>query len=117
MLLSAPEGELLAVMKDGTVGFRRDDSLEFSFGVKLPAGKKVKVEIVGEPEKTSLFLDGQPAGTAVLKNFSDKSKFSDNFKHRPQSAPFHVHSASEGTWLLLQEGVPYERTAVVIPGM
>ncbi|MFR4222964.1 MAG: hypothetical protein ACLT38_04430 [Akkermansia sp.] len=26
VLLAAPEGELLAVMKDGTVGFRRDDS-------------------------------------------------------------------------------------------
>ena len=85
VLLAAPEGELLAVMKDGTVGFRRDDSLEFSFGAKLPVGKKVKVEIVGEPEKTSLLLDGEPAGTAVLKNFSDKSKdFSDKFKHRPK---------------------------------
>ena len=41
--------------------------------------------IVGEPEKTSLLLDGEPAGTAVLKNFSDKSKdFSDKFKHRPK---------------------------------
>ena len=85
VLLSAPEGELLAVMKDGTVGFRRDDTLEFSFGAKLPVGKKVKVEIVGEPEKTSLFLDGQPAGTAVLKSFSDKSKdFIENFKNRPK---------------------------------
>lgn len=85
VLLSAPEGELLAVMKDGTVGFRRDDSLEFSFGAKLPVGKKVKVEIVGEPEKTSLLLDGEPAGTAVLKSFSDKTKnFSDEFKHRPK---------------------------------
>lgn len=90
VLLSAPEGELLAVMKDGTVGFRRDDSLEFSFGVKLPVGKKVKVEIAGEPEKTSLFLDGQPAGTAVLKSFSDKSKdFIEQFKNRPK-----VHRSS-----------------------
>lgn len=90
VLLSAPEGELLAVMKDGTVGFRRDDSLEFSFGVKLPVGKKVKVEITGEPEKTSLFLDGQPAGTAVLKSFSDKSRdFIEQFKNRPK-----VHRSS-----------------------
>lgn len=90
VLLSAPEGELLAVMEDGTVGFRRDDSLEFSFGVKLPVGKKVKVEIAGEPEKTSLFLDGQPAGTAVLKSFSDKSKdFIEQFKNRPK-----VHRSS-----------------------
>lgn len=85
VLLSAPEGELLAVMKDGTVGFRRDDSLEFSFGAKLPVGKKVKVEIVGEPEKTTLLLDGEPAGTAVLKSFSDKSKdFIEQFKNRPK---------------------------------
>lgn len=90
VLLSAPEGELLAVMKDGTVGFRRDDSLEFSFGAKLPVGKKVKVEIVGEPEKTSLLLDGEPAGTAVLKSFSDKSKdFIEQFKNRPK-----VHRSS-----------------------
>ncbi|MDH3067836.1 family 20 glycosylhydrolase [Akkermansia sp. N21169] len=69
VLLSAPEGELLAVMKDGTIGFRRDDSLEFSFGAKLPVGKKVKLELIGEPEKTQLLIDGQPAGTMVLKSF------------------------------------------------
>lgn len=69
VLLSSPEGELLAVMKDGTIGFRRDDSLEFSFGVKLPVGKKVKVELIGEPENTRLLIDGQPAGTMTLKTF------------------------------------------------
>lgn len=85
VLLSGPEGKLLAVMKDGTVGFRRDDSLVFTFGAKLPVGKKVKMEIVGEPEKTTLLLDGQPAGTAVLNSYSYKCKdFSENFKHRPK---------------------------------
>ena len=69
VLLSAPEGELLAVMKDGTIGFRRDDSLEFSFGAKLPVGKKVKLELIGEPENTRLLIDGQPAGTMTLKSF------------------------------------------------
>lgn len=69
VLLSGPEGELFAVMKDGAMGFRRDDSLEFSFGTKLPVGRKVKVEIIGEPEKTSLLIDGQPAGVMTLKSF------------------------------------------------
>lgn len=69
VLLSAQEGELLAVMKDGTIGFRRDDTLEFSFGVKLPVGKKVKLELIGEPENTRLLIDGQPAGTVTLNSF------------------------------------------------
>lgn len=79
VLLSGPEGELLAVMKDGTVGFRRDDSLEFSFGAKLPVGKKVKLELIGEPEKTRLLIDGQPAGTMVLKSFRNAEE---NFEPR-----------------------------------
>ncbi len=69
VLLSAPEGKLLAVMKDGTVGFRRDDSLEFSFGTKLPIGKKVKLELIGEAENTRLLIDGQAAGTMTLLSF------------------------------------------------
>lgn len=69
VLLSAQEGELLAVMKDGTIGFRRDDTLEFSFGVKLPVGKKVKLELIGEPENTRLLIDGQSAGTVTLNSF------------------------------------------------
>lgn len=79
VLLSGPEGELFAVMKDGTMGFRRDDSLEFSFGAKLPVGKKVKVEIVGEPEKTTLLIDGKSAGTMVLKSFRNPDE---NFEPR-----------------------------------
>lgn len=79
VLLSAPEGELIAVMKDGTVGFRRDDTLEFSFGAKLPVGKKVKLELIGKPENTSLLIDGKPAGTMVLKNFRNPEE---NFEPR-----------------------------------
>lgn len=71
VLLSAPEGKLIAVMKDGTVGFRRDDTLEFSFGVKLPVGKKVKMELIGQPEKTRLLIDGQLAGEMVLNTYLD----------------------------------------------
>ncbi|MEG2237116.1 MAG: family 20 glycosylhydrolase [Akkermansia sp.] len=81
VLLSSPEGELIAVMKDGTIGFRRDDSLEFSFGAKLPVGKKVKLELIGEPEKTQLLIDGQPAGTMTLKNFRN---LEENFAPRTQ---------------------------------
>lgn len=80
-LLSAPEGELLAVMKDGTVGFRRDDSLEFSFGVKLPVGKRVRLELVGVPENTRLLIDGKPAGTIRLNSFRNADE---NFGPRTQ---------------------------------
>lgn len=82
VLLSAPEGELIAVMKDGTVGFRRDDTLEFSFGAKLPVGKKVKLEIIGEPENTRLLIDGQPAGTMKLNTFRSRDE---NFEHRTKN--------------------------------
>ena len=71
VLLSAPEGKLIAVMKDGTVGFRRDDSLEFSFGTKLPVGKKVKLELIGKPENTQLLIDGQPIGQIELTTYPD----------------------------------------------
>lgn len=72
-LLSSPQGELLATLKDGTVGFRRDDTTEFSFGGKLPVGKKVKLELIGRPQKTELLVDGQPIGTMVLQNYLDGS--------------------------------------------
>lgn len=71
VLLSAPEGKLIAVMKDGTVGFRRNDTLEFSFGVKLPIGKKVRVELIGRPEQTKLLIDGQQSGEMVLNTYLD----------------------------------------------
>ncbi len=70
-LLSSPQGELLATMKDGTIGFRRNDAMEFSFGGKLPTGKKVKIELIGQPQKTELLVDGQPVGTMVLNTYLD----------------------------------------------
>lgn len=72
VLLSGAEGKLIAVMKDGTIGFRRDDSLEFSFGTSLPVGKEVKLELIGEPEKTTLLVNGQAVGTLTLTSFKDK---------------------------------------------
>lgn len=72
VLLSGPEGKLIAVMKDGTIGFRRDDAMEFSFGGKLPVGKKVKLELIGKPQHTQLLVDGQKIGTLTLMNFRDR---------------------------------------------
>ncbi|MBQ8899511.1 MAG: hypothetical protein IJY72_01010, partial [Akkermansia sp.] len=72
VLLSGPEGKLIAVMKDGTIGFRRDDAMEFSFGGKLPVGKKVKLELIGKPQHTQLLVDGQEIGTLTLMNFRDR---------------------------------------------
>ncbi len=82
VLLSAPEGKLIAVMKDGTVGFRRDDSLEFSFGAKLPVGKKIKLELIGKPEQTRLLIDGQELGQMVLNNYQDAD---DGFRPRTKN--------------------------------
>lgn len=72
VLLSGPEGKLIAVMKDGTVGFRRNDTIEFSFGGKLPVGKKVKLELIGKPQHTQLLVDGKEIGTLTLMNFRDR---------------------------------------------
>lgn len=70
VLLKAPQGELIAVMKDGTVGFRRDDSVEFSFEYKLPVGKQVQLELVGAPGNTELLIDGEKVGTLTLKSIN-----------------------------------------------
>ena len=72
VLLSGPEGKLIAVMKDGTVGFRRNDAMEFSFGGKLPVGKKVKLELIGKPQSTQLLVDGKEIGTLTLMNYKDR---------------------------------------------
>ncbi len=74
VLLDSPEGQLLAVDKDGCVGFRRADTMEFSFaGAKLPIGKRVKLEIIGKPGSTQLLLDGQPAGTLTLRTYHKRT--------------------------------------------
>ena len=72
VLLEGPTGKLFAAMKDGTVGFRRDDSVEFSFGYTLPAGQKVQLELVGKPESTQLLINGQPAGKPVVMRSHDE---------------------------------------------
>jgi hexosaminidase len=79
VLLSGPEGTLLATMKDGTVGFRRNDAMEFSFGGKLPVGKKVKLELIGKPQSTQLLVDGKEIGTLTLMSYKDRE---DGWKNR-----------------------------------
>ncbi len=67
VLLDSPEGQLLAVGKNGCIGFRRADTMEFSFiGAKLPVGERVTLELIGKPGSTQLLLNGQPAGTLTL---------------------------------------------------
>ena len=86
MLLESAFGQLLAVSKDGTIGLRRSDSMEFTFGVKLPVGKRVKLELMAtrtpvtkqedapesknirydELREVTLLIDGQPCGKLEL---------------------------------------------------
>ena len=72
VLLSGPEGKLYACMADGTVGFVRNDAMTFSFGGKLPVGKKVKLELIGKPQSTQLLVDGQEIGTLTLMSYKDR---------------------------------------------
>ena len=69
VLLKSAEGVFCAALKDGTIGFRRSDSMEFSFNCKLPVGKVVTLQLIGEPGSTRLLVDGQPAGQCTLTRF------------------------------------------------
>ena len=69
VLLSAPEGELIAVTKDGRIGLRRADTMEFTYDSKLPIGKRVKLELIGTPGETRLILDGTPVEKMQLNNY------------------------------------------------
>lgn len=73
-LFSGPEGVLLGVMKDGTIGFRRADGIEFSWDAKLPVGKAVKLELKAEPGKTRLFIDGQEVQKLTLNSFKNRDE-------------------------------------------
>ncbi len=75
VLLSSREGQLLAVGKDGSIGFRRADTMEFCFaGAKLSVGERVKLELIGKPGNTQLLLNGQPAGTLTLKTHHGRTE-------------------------------------------
>ena len=69
VLLKGESGVFCAALSDGTIGFRRDDSMEFSFNCKLPVGERVKLELIGTPGSTRLLLNGQPAGQCTLTRF------------------------------------------------
>ena len=74
-------------MKDGTIGLCRSDARDFSFGVKLPVGKRVKLELIAtctpleksqvsesknllilEKREVTLKIDGQPCGKFELRS-------------------------------------------------
>ena len=82
VLLSGPEGELIAVMKDGTVGFRRADIMEYSWDVKLPVGKKLTLELIGAPGKTRLIVDGKEIEQITLTNYRNAEE---DFRPRTQN--------------------------------
>ncbi|MBQ9693591.1 MAG: family 20 glycosylhydrolase [Kiritimatiellae bacterium] len=74
ILLKSPEGVFYAAMKDGTIGFRRNDSIEFSFNCKLPVGKKVTLQLIGEPGRTQLLIDGVPCTDCSLPRFHNNKE-------------------------------------------
>lgn len=74
VLLKGESGVLCAALSDGTIGFRRNDSMEFSFNCKLPVGEKVKLELIGKPGSTQLLLNGKPAGQCTLTRFHRNSE-------------------------------------------
>lgn len=74
VLLSSPEGTLYAAMKDGSIGFRRADSVVFSFNTKLPVGKKCTLELTGTRGMTTLKIDGEQVGHLTLPNCHNNDK-------------------------------------------
>ncbi len=69
VLLKGDSGVLCAALSDGTVGFRRNDSMEFSFNYKLPVGERVTLQLIGKPGSTQLLVNGQPVGQCTLTRF------------------------------------------------
>lgn len=69
VLLKGDSGVFCAALSDGTIGFRRSDSMEFSFNCKLPVGEKVTLQLIGKPGSTRLLLNGQPVGQCTLTRF------------------------------------------------
>ena len=68
-MLSSPEGEFIAVTRDGRIGLRRADTMEFTYDARLPIGKRVKLELIGTPGETRLILDGVPVEKMQLDNY------------------------------------------------
>ncbi len=79
VLLASPVGRLIAVMKDGNIGFRRADAAEFEYSAKLPVGQRVKLELIGTPGNTRLLLDGQEVSSMRLNTYLS---IDEGFQHR-----------------------------------
>ncbi|MBQ4551177.1 MAG: discoidin domain-containing protein [Oscillospiraceae bacterium] len=60
----------IRIMDDGTLGFTRELH-DYSFGYTLPVGETVHIEIVAEAQVTSLYVNGELAGTATGKFVHD----------------------------------------------
>ena len=62
VLLESAHGQLLAAGKDGRITLRRNDTIEFAYNTKLPAGQRVTLELIGRMGKTELLINGVSAG-------------------------------------------------------
>ncbi len=62
VLLSSSQGQVLAAGKDGRIILRRSDSIEFAYNVRLPIGRRAKLELIGRMGRTELLIDGINAG-------------------------------------------------------
>ena len=71
-LLQEGRAAFLPVTKDGRIGFRRDDGLEFAYNCKLPIGERVKVELIGTLGKTQLLVNGEDKGEPTLQTFKSE---------------------------------------------
>ena len=74
VLLSSRDGQFLAVNKEGKVGFKRNDSIEFYWDCELPVGKEVTLELIGKPGSTELIIDGKKAEGLTMKAFKGGNK-------------------------------------------
>ena len=77
-LLSGPEGVLLGVMKDGSIGFRRADGMEFSWDAKLPVGQETKLELIATLGKTRLLINGQEVEKMTLNTYRSSDEVFSN---------------------------------------
>ena len=56
----------IRILSDGTLGFTRELH-EYSFGYCLPVGQTVHIEITAEQQPTTLYVNGELAGSATGK--------------------------------------------------
>ncbi|MBQ7230996.1 MAG: discoidin domain-containing protein, partial [Oscillospiraceae bacterium] len=76
----------IRIMDDGTLGFTRE-LYDYSFGYTLPVGETVHIEIVAEPQVTSLYVDGELVGTATGKFVHNGEVKKSNIGHSTFALP------------------------------